>query len=142
MENRSNSTPANSLLLVEDDDTTLQCLAMILAKKFPHMSVATAGNGRAGLELFQAQPAAIVITDFNMPEMGGMEMTGRMRAIRPETRFIILTGDSGGLALRNACDKLFIYDHFIVKPVVFDTLFAAIEQCLEAIGNCDNHLVL
>jgi DNA-binding NtrC family response regulator len=135
MENRSNSGPAISLLLVEDDEATLQCLAIILAKRYPRMSVATADNGRAGLELFQARPAAIVITDFNMPEMNGMEMSGRMRAIRPETRFIILTGDSGGLALRDSDNKAFIYDHFIVKPVVFDTLFAAIDQCLEEVGH-------
>ena len=86
MENRSNSDPAISLLLVEDDEATLQCLAIILAKRYPQLAVATADNGRAGLELFQGRPAAIVITDFNMPEMDGMEMTGRIRAIRPETR--------------------------------------------------------
>ena len=135
MESRSNSAPPLSLLLVEDDDTTLQCLAIILAKKFPHVSVATADNGRTGLELFQAQPATVVITDFNMPEMDGMEMIGRMRAIRPEARFIILTGDSGGLALRDSGNKAFTCDHFIVKPVVFDTLFDAIEQCLEEAGH-------
>ena len=134
MENRSNSGSAISLLLVEDDESTLQCLAIILAKRYPQVSVAIADNGRAGLELFQARPAAIVITDFNMPEMDGMEMTGRMRAIRPETRFIILTGDCGGLAMRDSDNKAFIYDHFIVKPVVFETLFAAIEQCLEEVG--------
>jgi YesN/AraC family two-component response regulator len=117
--------------VVEDDDATLQCLAIILAKRYPHMEVLTASNGRAGLELFQARPAAIVITDFNMPEMDGMEMTNRIRAIRPETRFIVLTGDSGGLAMLDSNDKAFVYDHFIVKPVVFDTLFAAIEQCRE-----------
>jgi len=134
MEIRSNSVPAISLLLVEDDEVTLQCLAIILTKKFPHVPVATANNGRVGLELFKARPAAIVITDFNMPEMDGMEMTGRMRAIRPETRFIMLTGDSGGLALRDSENEAFVYDHFIVKPVAFNTLFAAIEQCLEGFG--------
>ena len=134
MKNRSNTGPAISLLLVEDDVATLQALAIILAKRYPQVPIATAGNGRAGLELFQTRPAAIVITDFNMPEIDGMEMTGRMRAIRPETRFIILTGDSGGLALRDSDNKAFIHDHFIVKPVVFDTLFAAIDQCLEEIS--------
>jgi DNA-binding NtrC family response regulator len=135
METRSNSGPAISLLLVEDDEATLHCLAIILAKRYPQVAVATADNGRAGLELFEARPAAIVITDFNMPEMDGREMTERMRAIRPETKFIILTGDSGGLALRDSGDKAFFYDYFIVKPVVFDALFAAIEQCLEEVGH-------
>lgn len=140
MESGINSGMAISLLLVEDDETTLKCLEIIIAKRYPLLPMATADNGRAGLELFQACPAAIVITDFNMPEMDGMEMTGRMRAIRPETRFIVLTGDSGGLAHRGSEDKAFIYDHFIVKPVVFETLFAAIDECLEQIGynGCSN----
>jgi DNA-binding NtrC family response regulator len=140
MEPRSNSDPAIPLLLVEDDEATLHCLAIILAKRYPQVAVVTADNGRTGLELFEARPAAIVITDFNMPEMDGREMTDRMRAIRPETKFIILTGDSGGLALRDSGDKAFFYDYFIVKPVVFDTLFAVIEQCLAEVMPCCSNL--
>ena len=138
MEPQANPGPAIFLLLVEDNEATLHCLAIILARRYPQVAVATADNGRAGLELFRTHPAEIVITDFNMPEMDGLEMTGRMRAIRPETRFIILTGDIGKLVVENLADKGSACDHFIMKPVVFQDLFAAIERCMEEIGHSGN----
>jgi YesN/AraC family two-component response regulator len=138
MEPQSNPDPAISLLLVEDNEATLHCLAIILAKRYPQVAVATADNGRAGLEHFLARPAEIVVTDFNMPEMDGMEMTGRMRSIRPKTKFIILTGDSGKLVVDNLADKGSACDHFIMKPVVFQDLFAAIERCMEESGYSGN----
>ena len=134
MEPQANPDPAISLLLVEDDEATLHCLGIILAKRYPHVAVATADNGRAGLELFQARPAGVVVTDFNMPEMCGSHMVDEIRAIKPDTKFIVITGDSGIHALEDSAKKGFTFDHFIAKPVVFQELFGAIDQCLGEIA--------
>lgn len=55
----------------------------------------TAANGRLGLELFKTHTSDIVITDINMPVMCGMQMSENIRAIKPETKIIAITGKSG-----------------------------------------------
>ena len=80
--------------------------------------------------LFKTYTPGIVITDFNMPEMSGAHMVAKIRAIKPDTKFIVITGDTGQLALEDSDKKGFKFDHFIAKPVVFEALFVAIDQCL------------
>jgi YesN/AraC family two-component response regulator len=121
-----------SILLVEDEEAILKLLASILTSKFPGVVLSTASNGRTGLELFKSHLPDIVITDIKMPEMGGVQMADKIRAIKPDTKFIILTGDSGKSVHQDS--KGFGFDHYIMKPVVFGVLFAAIEQCLAGIA--------
>jgi two-component system, NarL family, response regulator DesR len=61
-----------SILLVEDEVTTLGILANVLTKKFQFFPLYTADNGRSALELFKVHLPEIVITDINMPEMTGV----------------------------------------------------------------------
>jgi YesN/AraC family two-component response regulator len=137
MGTRSEPMPTISLLLVEDEEVSMGLLASILARKFPDFPLYTARNGRAGLELFTARTPDIVITDINMPEMGGMQMADKIRAIKPGVKFIVITGDTGRLALEDSLGVGFKIDHYIVKPVIFEELFVAIEQCLAAIARQD-----
>jgi len=119
-----------SILLVEDEEATLELLAIILPKKYPGALLHTAYNGRTGLDVFKTYTPDIVITDFNMPEMSGAHMVDEIRAVKPDTKFIFITGDTGQLILKDSAKNGFTFDHIIAKPVVFQSLFTAIEQCL------------
>jgi YesN/AraC family two-component response regulator len=134
MESQSIPMPSISLLLVEDEEFTLELLVNIITKKYPYVALHTAINGSTGLELFKKHTSDIVITDINMPEMGGVQMAGKIHAIKPDTKFIVLTGDTGKLILRDSDGKVFEIGHYIVKPVGFEALFAAIEQCFDEIS--------
>jgi CheY-like chemotaxis protein len=132
----SNPAQSFSMLLVEDEGTTLELLAIILLKKFPDALLHTADNGRKGLDLFTAHMPDIVITDFKLPEMCGTYMIDKIRALKPDTKFIIITGDTGLLALEDSTKKGFKCDHIIAKPVIFQALFSAIELCLGESMSC------
>jgi YesN/AraC family two-component response regulator len=123
-----------SILIVEDDAVAVNLLFTILSRKFPDVVVHTAINGRTGLELFTKHLPDIVISDINMPEMSGVHMAGKIRAIKPDTKFIILSGDTGELALQDSAGNGFEFDHYLVKPVAFKEFFAAIEQCIGEIA--------
>jgi YesN/AraC family two-component response regulator len=123
-----------SILLVEDEKITRDLLTTILGKKYPGVPLHTATNGRTGLELFKTHMPEIVVTDINMPEMNGMQMADKIRAIKPDTKFIVLTGDTGKISLEKSVGNGFIIDHYIAKPLVFQELFAAIEECIGEIG--------
>jgi YesN/AraC family two-component response regulator len=130
MEAISDPMPLISILYVEDDKVTLELLTTILADKFPDVALYSAINGRTGLELYKKYMPDIVITDINMPELNGVQMINKIRAIKPDMQFIVLTSDNGKATMEYAVGKGFEIDHYILKPVDFRVLFAAIESCL------------
>lgn len=116
-----------SLLYVEDDTLVCQAISRILARAFPTATVYTAENGQMGLALFEEHTPGIVITDINMPYMDGIEMAREIKAIRPDTRFIVVTGYSDKNHLERFSAIGFV--EYIIKPLNFDRLIAAIEKC-------------
>ncbi len=119
-----------STLVVEDEVITLEYLVTTLAKKFPTITLHRATNGRMGLELFKTHMPDIVITDINMPDMDGRQMAEKIHEIKPDTKFIVLTGDTEKLTLKDPAGNAFEINHYIVKPVFFQELFTAVEQCI------------
>jgi len=134
MEATADPRPCISILLVEDEEAILQLLVTILDKKFPDLSLYTASNGKAGLELFTIHRADIVITDIKMPVMGGVQMADKIRAIKPDTKFIVLSGNQEKFVPQDSVESKFEFEHNIVKPVKLGLLFAAIEKCLGEIA--------
>lgn len=130
-----------SILLVEDDEVILKLQAAVLAVKFPAVTLYTAVNGRLGLELFRSHTPDIVITDINMAEMCGVQMSDTIRSIRPETTIIAITGKScesgecGKYLLHNSAGEMVEFDHVIVKPVDLSELYSIIEQRIAEISN-------
>lgn len=135
MESMTCKVPLISLLIVEDDQPTRELLANTLARKFLDVAICSAGNGRTGLELFKKLKPDIVITDVNMPEMGGFQLVARIRSLKPDTKLIVLTGCAGEETMKDSVAKEFEIDYFILKPVVLNELFAAIERFLGEIGH-------
>lgn len=133
MSTREPSAPI-SLLIVEDCKLTLNCYAVFFSMQFSDVTIYTAIDGITGLELFTAHLPDIVVTDFNMPEMDGMQMARKIRAIKPETKLIILTGDKDSLGHTCPSTNEYPYDHLIEKPVEFMELSAAIKQCIGEIS--------
>ena len=129
MEIRSDQMPLKSILLVEDDECTLDLLVTIINLKFSPVALYCAVNGRAGLELFDEHKPDIVITDINMPEMDGVQLAGKIRASKLDSKVIVLTANTGKIAMEHDNGEAFEVDHFILKPIDFGLLFTAIKQC-------------
>lgn len=130
MTTKNNPDRSVSILFVEDDELILELQVSVLRVKFPDVAFYTAVNGRMGLDLFRIHQPDIVITDINMPELSGVQMSASIRAIKPETMFIAITGKSENYNQMDSGDGLFEFDHLIVKPVDLSDLFAAIEKCI------------
>jgi CheY-like chemotaxis protein len=61
-----------SILIIEDHASLRTLMAQVLEDAGYEVYEAT--NGRQGLERFRTQPANLVITDLEMPEMNGLEI--------------------------------------------------------------------
>jgi YesN/AraC family two-component response regulator len=125
------SKSALSLLLVEDDVVTLKLLGIVINRKFPDLTIYSAENGRMGVDLFKEHMPVIIVTDINMPAMGGIEMAGEIKSIRADTRFIVMTAHSD----RSYLEKFSAigFSEYLLKPIQFKKLFAAIERAIAEI---------
>ena len=88
--------PPRHVLFVDDDRGVLQTLTSLL-RKAGH-AVAEAASGRAGLELFRANPADIVLTDFAMPDGTGWDVAQAVKALDPRVPVVCVTGAAHAIA--------------------------------------------
>lgn len=79
------------LLLVDDHDIVRTGIAHIIAKERGIEIVGEAGNGEEAIRLAKQLKPDVVLMDVNMPRLGGVEATQRIRKALPNTRVIILT---------------------------------------------------
>ncbi len=102
-----------SLLYVEDDEHISQQLAQFLKRRVGDFYMAA--NGAEGLELFRAHQPDIVVSDILMPEMNGLEMAARIRALDPHVPIILTTAFNEIDYFLKAIE--IGIDGYVVKPV-------------------------
>lgn len=110
------------ILLVDDDRATLFMLTKLL-EKAGH-TVVTAGNGVEALDKIDAFKPQIIITDWLMPEMGGIEFCKALRQ-NPAWRNIyvfIMTAQEGMEKLVEAFEAG--ANDYMSKPVSYKMLYA------------------
>ena len=117
------------ILIVEDEEPMRALLSRMLSR----MSVAKvveAANGPQGLERVEADPIDLVICDWNMPEMSGMEFFDRVHAMNPRLPFLMVTGRSDAKSIVTA--KKAGISAYIVKPISQRELRAKIQYVMNA----------
>jgi DNA-binding response OmpR family regulator len=110
------------LLIAEDDPVSRRLLQSYL-QKWGHEVVATTNGAEAWLR-FQAETFPLVISDWNMPEMDGLELVRRIRALpdRGYTYIILVTDKSQKEDVVTGMDAG--ADDFVTKPFDRDELHA------------------
>lgn len=124
-------SPGNgeTLLVVEDDPLILEMAAAML-KKLGYSVFSTASPQEA-LQIVQESRSAIrlVITDLIMPEMSGFSLVNRLRKIRPEIRFLFMSGYPAHEVIRQ---NLVLHEsEYIQKPFSLARLSTSVSQRLE-----------
>jgi len=117
---------ANQRILVVDDEPQL---TRVLRRSLSTngYDVRVAGDGEFALQTFRDWPAALVITDLAMPNMGGLELCRRLRAIS-EVPIIVLSVRGEEKTKVGALDAG--ADDYVTKPFGMDELLARIRAAL------------
>lgn len=116
-------------ILVVDDDPSVRTFLVAALTEAGH-SVAAAEDGRRGIEIFQADPCDLVLTDVMMPGTSGLEVLRTVKRRSPGVEVIVVTAhaslDTAIQALRDGA-----YD-LITKPLPdLDALFRVVDRALE-----------
>ena len=115
---------SNRVLFVDDDPKILAAFQRQLRKK---VVIETVESGAEGLEVLRRSgPFSLVVTDYCMPSMNGIEFLGRAREIAPETVRIMLTGSADLGAAIQAVNQGNIF-RFLTKPCSSDNLLEAVQ---------------
>lgn len=118
------------IIIVEDEDVIRDGLAKLVCKINRDSEViATANNGKYGLEIIVKLKPDLVITDIKMPQMDGLEMLANLEELGIKHKTIILSAYSEFEYARKAI-KLGVSE-YILKPISIED----ITQSLKNIGN-------
>lgn len=107
-----------SVLYAEDDRDIAKTIINYLSKLFNE--VVYAENGVEALTLYKQNSFDVVITDVNMPEMTGLELTEEIKKINNEQNVIIVSAYSDPENFMSSI-KLGV-DGYIIKPVNYNEM--------------------
>ena len=121
--------PGERILFVDDEEQIRKLLSTWLTRHGYDVSVAN--DGWEALKAIRAKAPDLVITDVNMPNMNGLELTRRMRADHRTARIPVIMLS----ARKQADDVLSGYaegaDEYVPKPVEMAVLEAKIEVLIK-----------
>jgi two-component system, probable response regulator PhcQ len=117
-----------TLLVVDDDSYLRQGLELVLRSEY---QLLFAAGAEAAFKLLGEQPVDIVLADYRMPGMNGLEFLKLVRNCYPDTVRIVLTGHASADLAIQAMNEAEVY-RFLTKPVdrteLMVTLYLAYER--------------
>ena len=116
----SPATPTLRILVVDDEPMIRRVLARMLRLK--QHEVYEAASGQEAIQIVQAKPVDLVITDLGMPEMHGRELAHRLKEISPTLPVFLLTGHT------DQHDHGPHIDRILSKPFQLEEIEQAIQQ--------------
>jgi len=117
------------VLIVDDDLALLSALPEALQLRMEHVLVDTCDTAREALNRIASTDYDAIVSDIKMPGMDGLALLAEIRAVRPKTPTLLITGhgehDLALQALRGGA-----YD-FIQKPIDRDYFVAALTRAIQ-----------
>lgn len=128
----SQSVPAGeeTILVVDDERMILEVTAETL-RRLGYRTL-TARNGQEAIDVARSHegPIHLVLLDMSMPVMGGADAFPRIKAIRPDTRFIVCTGFEQELISSHLLEAGGV-NSFLLKPFRLSALAHEIRKVLD-----------
>ena len=116
-----------NILIIDDNKSTIDALTQIIVKNGFH--VYTADSAESGYDIFVNNPVDLIITDFMLPGMNGIELLSKIRHINDLIPVIIITA-YGSVEKAVEAVKMGATD-FIAKPFTIDEIELKIKKTLE-----------
>lgn len=115
-----------TVLIVDDEEEVCAQLALYFSRK--QFRVSTALDGFEALDLFKLHDPAVVITDYAMPGMTGIELLEEIKKTNPRTQVIFISGHADmKVAVQAIKEEAF---DFLAKPFEPADLLERVQQAI------------
>ncbi|GAB7022319.1 response regulator [Salidesulfovibrio brasiliensis] len=111
------------ILLVDDEIELISALAERLS--FRGIDADWTDNGDQAIELARENDYEVAVLDVKMPGMSGLELREHLKAIKPEMRFVFLSGHGSEQDFREGSAKASSY---LIKPINIDELIERVKN--------------
>ena len=126
-------------ILVVDDEIISVTIIKSVLEQAGH-TVSTANDGESALDVIKRVKFDIVLTDFNMPGMNGIELTKEIIKFAPDSVVILITAF---ISIRAAVEsiKLGAFD-YLTKPVDKEELLLSVKRGIERMNLVKENMLL
>ncbi len=117
------------VLIVDDEPNVTDVLARSLTKLGNKYLIQTANSGEEALQKANERRYDLVIADYCMPEMNGLDLITALRRRSPKTQVVLMTAH-GNRALHDTVDALEL-DGYLDKPFTLDQIRQIVQKAVE-----------
>ena len=122
---------SRSILIVDDEANQRLMVEQALRSLAFDWTISTAASGQEALEALSLHHPDLIITDYHMPVMNGLDLIAQVRERNILSRIILITAYSSP-ELYEAAQRLQV-DHYVTKPVPLTLLRRLATGALDAI---------
>ncbi len=115
------------VLLVDDEEELVETLAERLS--FRGFEAKWSTGGQDAVDLTEHESFDVVVLDVKMPHLDGIQLKKMLERIRPEMKFVFLTGHGSDEDFRIGSAEA---DHYLAKPLDIETLVATLKDVVES----------
>jgi YesN/AraC family two-component response regulator len=116
-----------NILVMEDEKVVAKGLEMVLEEE--GYDVDLAYTGAEALEQFSAKAIDLLIADLRLPDIDGMDVIKMVKARKPETEVVVITGYSSVTSAVDAM-KIGVFD-YLTKPFTESEIKVAVDGALK-----------
>ncbi len=122
------NTHPPAIVVVDDESDVRIILRRLLRDLVRDHAIVAVDTGQAALTNFALCAVPLLITDYSMLGMNGLQLIEAVKNISPQTRTVLMTAyDSPELRLRVLVDSV---DDYLVKPFLLDRLEQIVRETL------------
>ncbi|MFA9374867.1 MAG: response regulator, partial [Poseidonibacter sp.] len=118
-----------NLLYVEDNEEVRNSTMIILREFFKNITVAE--NGQEGYERFTEQKFDLIMTDINMPKLGGLEMISKIRETDNEVPILVLSAYNEPNYFMESI-KLGV-EGYLLKPINMEQFLVVLNKVIQKV---------
>jgi DNA-binding NtrC family response regulator len=118
-----------TVVLVDDEDMVLTSIRTLLLIEGNH-SVESFTNPQEAVRFLETHPVDVVVSDYMMPVMNGIQVLGNSRRLQPEATRVLLTGHADKASAIQAINEVGLF-HYLEKPWDNSQLLLVIQQAAE-----------